>query len=157
MFHLVVQARPKTVESRHVNEDDATWAQFFPELDYGGGILADVFENVERKDKRRGIIGQRIDCRQRFESFANQLLPLVFVGLDADDLVAFALKAPGKSSHAGAEINKTLFRTCVSSNKVGQESVVVVGAFERRKDVASGVFAFHSALVLEKRLYLMIA
>ena len=87
----------------------------------------------------------------------SQLLPLVFVRLDADDLVAFALKRPGKSSHTASEINKTLFRTSASSNNVRQESVVVVGAFERREDVAPGVVPVHPALLLEKRVYLMIA
>ena len=88
---------------------------------------------------------------------SEQSLPLAFVGLNADDVVASTLKAFGKTSQSGAEIDKALFAARTSANKVRQESVVVVGAFERCGDVASGVFAFHAALLLEKRLYLIIA
>jgi len=157
MFHLVVQARPKTVESGYVDQDDSAWAQFFPELHYGRRVVADVFEHIEGKDKRCGIVGQRINSRQGLESVVDQLLPLAFVRLDAENVVAFALQAPGKSSHSAAEIDEAFFPPRSSADKVGQEGVVVVGAFERCEDVAAGVFAFHAAFLLEKRLYLIIA
>lgn len=157
MFHLVVQARPKTVESGYIDQDYSPSVQFFPELDNGRRVVADVFEHIERKDKRCGFVGQRIKRRQGLESGVDQLLPLAFVRLNADNVVAFALQTLGKSSHSAAEIDEALFPPRSSADKVGQESVVVVGAFERCEDVASGVFAFHAALLLEKRLYLIIA
>jgi len=73
-------------------------------------------------------------------------LPLARVRLNANDIVAFAAKPFGKSSHPGAEINELLLATRASANEIRQESVVVVGAFERCEDIASGVLAFHPAL-----------
>jgi len=84
-------------------------------------------------------------------------LSLAFVRLNTEDMEAFAANPFGKDSQPSAEIDELLSVTRTSAHQVCQESVVVVGAFERCEDIASGVFACHAALLLEKRLYLMIA
>ena len=84
-------------------------------------------------------------------------MSLAFVRLNTEDVEAFATNPFGKDSQPGAEIDELLSVTRASADQVRQESVVVVGAFERCEDIASGVFACHAAWLLERRLYLMIA
>ena len=157
MFYLVVQARPKTLERRHIDEKNAAWPQFLPNLPGTRRVLRNVFEHIGRKDKGSCVIGERIHRGKRLKPVTDQLLPLAFVGFDTDNRPALAPKPPGKGANPRAEIDKPFFRPRISKNEIGQESVVVVGAFERCEDIPAGVFAFHADLFSEKTLYLMIA
>ena len=116
-----------------------------------------MFEHIRRKDKCGCVIRQPVHRGQRFEPFVDQVLPLAFVRFNTENRAAPVPKPSGKGANSRAEIDKPFFLSRGSQDKICQESVVVVGAFECCEDVPSGVFAFHADFFSEKTLYLMIA